>query len=192
LGVLSCVWGSFGRLLVSFPPSGPSLGPGRLRPLCGAMGGLRFFPFLAWSGIPPSSADFGTCPGNHLASIFQVYSFAVIQWGLLLLLGESAPAPEVAGWTTVNIHVAIHLLEMRPVQVCPEQWVADSLQSPASPPSFLQVSGITSGGFPCAKPRRGYCQPSRSLWSWCLFQVAFLSQRLSFNQEAFQVFRPES
>jgi hypothetical protein len=133
--------------------SGPSLGLVRLRPLCWAAGGLRFFPFLAWSWFSPSSSDFGMYPGNHLTSIFQVYPFAVIQWGLLHLLGESAPAPEVAGWTTVNVHVAMLLLEMRPIQVCPERWVADSLQSPAPPPSLLQVSGISAGEFPCAKPR---------------------------------------
>jgi hypothetical protein len=150
-------------------PSGPSLGPGRLWPLCGAAGGLRFFPFLAWSS--PSSADFGTCPGNHSTSIFQVYPFAVIQWGLLHLLDEFASAPEVAGWTTVSVHVAMHLLEMRPIQVCPERWIADS-QSPAPPPSSLQVSGVTSGGFPCAKPRWGYCLPSRSQWSCRLFRLS--------------------
>jgi hypothetical protein len=92
---------------------------------------------------------------------------AVVQWGLLHLLGESAPAPEVAGWTRVNVHVA-----MRPIQVCPERWVADSLQSPASPPSFLQVSCITSGGFSCAKPQRGFCLLSWSQWSWCLFRLS--------------------
>jgi hypothetical protein len=159
LGVLSCVWGSFGRLLVSFwkkgylrdAPGLPLAPPGCLRPLCGAAGGLHFFPFLAWSWISPGSPDFGMCPGNHSTSIFQVYPF--IQWGFLHLLGESAPAPEVAGWTTVNIHVAMLLLEMRPIQVCPERWVTNSLQSPAPPPSSLQVSGISAGGFPCAKPR---------------------------------------
>jgi hypothetical protein len=175
LGVLSCVWGSFGRLLDSFREKGflrdapglplaPPWGLGASSPCVGAAGGLRFL-FLAWSWIPSSSADSGTCPGNHSASIFQVYPFAVVQWGLLHLLGEFAPAPEVAGWTMVIVHVAMHLLEMRPIQVCPERWVADSLQSPASPPSSLQVSGITSRGFPCTNPRRGYCLPSRSLWS---------------------------
>jgi hypothetical protein len=172
---LGVFWASFGFLSEEgFPPgcpwapSGPSLGPGRLRPLCGAAGGLRFFPFLAWSWIPPSSAGFGTCPGNHSASIFQVYPFAVVQWGLLHLLGESAPAPEVAGWTTVNVHVAMHLLE-RPIQVCPDRWVADSLQSPALLLCFYRSVAL----------RRGYCLPSRSLWSWRLFQVAFLPQRHS-------------
>jgi hypothetical protein len=97
-------------------PSGPSLGPGRLRPLCRGRGQSPLFPFLAWSCIPPSSADFGTCVGNHSASIFQVYPFAVVQWGLLHLLGESTPAPEAAGWTTVIVHVAMHLLEMRPIK----------------------------------------------------------------------------
>jgi hypothetical protein len=172
LGVLSCIWGSFGRLLVSFRKKGflrdapwlplaPPWGLGAFGPCVGP----QAFPFLAWSWIPPCSADFGKCPGNHLASVFQVYPFAVIQWGLLHLLGESAPAPEVAGWTTVNVYVARHLLGMRPFQVCPEWWVADSLQSPPSPPLFLQVSGITSGGFPCVKPQRGYCLPSWSQWS---------------------------
>jgi hypothetical protein len=36
-------------------PSGPFLGSGRLRPLHGAAGSLCFFPFLAWSWIPPGS-----------------------------------------------------------------------------------------------------------------------------------------
>ena len=49
-------------------------------------------------------------------SIFGACLFANIQWGLLHLLGESAPAPEVAGWTTVNVHVAMHLLEVRPIK----------------------------------------------------------------------------
>jgi hypothetical protein len=156
--------GSFGHHLDSFREKGflwdapglplaPPWGLGTSGPCVGAAGSLRFFPFLAWFWIAPSSTDFGTCPGNRSASIFQVYPFAIIQWGLLHLLGESAPAPEVAGWTTVNVHVAMRLLEMRLIQVCPERWVAYSLQSPASPPSSLQVSGITSGGFPCAKSR---------------------------------------
>jgi hypothetical protein len=51
-----------------------------------------------------------------LASVFQVYPFAIVQWGLLRLLGESTPAPEVTGWTTVIVHVAMHLLEMRPIE----------------------------------------------------------------------------
>jgi hypothetical protein len=121
-------------------PPGPSFGPGCLWPLCGAEGGLLF---LAWSWFPPSSADFG--PGNHSTSIFQVYPFAVIQWGLLHLLVESAPAPVVAGWTTVNVNVAMHLLEMRPIQVCPERWVADSLRSSAPPPSFYRSVALLQG-----------------------------------------------
>jgi hypothetical protein len=148
----------------------PLLGAWAPASVWGPWAGSAPLPFLAWSWIPPSSADFGTCPGIHSASIYQVYPFAVIQWGLLHLLGESAPAPEVAGWTMVNVHVAMHLLEMCPIQVCSERWVADSLQSPASPPSSLQVSGVTSGGFPCAKPRRGFCLTSWSQWSWRLFR----------------------
>jgi hypothetical protein len=45
-----------------------------------------------------------------------VYLFAIVQWGLLRLLGESAPAPEVIGWTTVIVHVANTFLEMRPIK----------------------------------------------------------------------------
>jgi hypothetical protein len=74
LGVLSCIWGSFGRLLVSFRKKGflrdalglplaPPWGLGASGPYVGR-GRPPFFPFLAWCWIPPSSADFGTCPGN--------------------------------------------------------------------------------------------------------------------------------
>jgi hypothetical protein len=45
-----------------------------------------------------------------------VYPFAVVQWGLLHLLGESAPAPEVTEWTTVIVYVASTFLEMRPIK----------------------------------------------------------------------------
>jgi hypothetical protein len=37
----------------------------------------------------------------------------------------------------------------------PERWVADSLQSPASPPLLLQVSGISSGGSPAQSHKEG-------------------------------------
>jgi hypothetical protein len=140
-------------------PPGPALGLGRLWHLCGAAGGLRFFPFLAWSWIPPSAADFGTCPGNHSTFISQVYPFAVTQWGLLHLLGESSPAPVVAGWTTINVHVAMLLLDMRPIQVCPERWVADSLQSPAPPPSFYRSVALLQGVSPALSHDEGIVYP---------------------------------
>jgi hypothetical protein len=56
------------------------------------------------------------------ASIFRVCPFAIIQWGLPHLLGESAPAPEVTGWTTVNVHVAMHL-QMHLLEVSPIKYV---------------------------------------------------------------------
>jgi hypothetical protein len=130
-----------------------------------------------------------------LASIFQVYPFAVIQWGLLRLLGESAPASEVAGWTTVNVHVAMHLLEMRPIQVCPQRWVADSLQSPASPPLVRSVA-LLQGGSPAQSHEEGIVCPLGAIgvgaFSGRLSSpAAFFMQSLSFSQEAFRVFQPE-
>jgi hypothetical protein len=47
-----------------------------------------------------------------------------------------------------------HLFGDAPHQICPEQWVAVSLQCPASPPS-LQVSDIISGGSPAQSHREG-------------------------------------
>jgi hypothetical protein len=83
-----------------------------------------------------------------------------------------------------------------PHQVCPERWVADSLQSPASPSSSLQVSGITSGGSPAQSHEEGINCPLRAYgvdtFSGRLSPpAAFFVQSLSFNQEAFRVFRPE-
>jgi hypothetical protein len=82
-----------------------------------------------------------------------------------------------------------------PLQVCPERWVAVSLQSPASPPS-LQVSGIISGGFPAQSHKEGINCPLGAFRvdasSGCLSPPATFSvQRLSFIQEAFRVFQPE-
>jgi hypothetical protein len=43
-----------------------------------------------------------------------MYPFAVVQWGLHL--GESTPALEMTRWSTVIVHVAVHLVEMRPIK----------------------------------------------------------------------------
>jgi hypothetical protein len=134
-------------------------------------------------------------PRNHLASISQVFPFAVVQWGLLHLLGESAPAPEVTGWRTVIVHVASTFFGDAPHQVCPERWVAVSLQSPASPP-LLQVSGIISGGS-LAQSHKGDINCLLRAYGVDAFSgrlsppATFSVQSLSFNQEAFRVFRPE-
>jgi hypothetical protein len=177
-------------------PSGPSLGPGRLRSLCGAVGVLCFFPFLAWSWIPPHSADFGTCPGNHLASIFQVCPFAIIQWGLLHLLGESAPAPEVAGWTTVIVHVAMHLLEMRPIKYVLSGGLLILFSLQLLHLRLYRSVALLQGGSPALSHEEGIVCPlgangvdasSGRLPT----PAAFSMQSLSFSQEAFRVFRPE-
>jgi hypothetical protein len=88
-----------------------------------------------------------------------------------------------------------HLFGDVPHQVCPERRVAVSLQSPASPPS-LQVSGIISGGSPAQSCKEGVnCLLGAyrvDAFSGCLSPPATFSvQSLSFNQEAFRVFRPE-
>jgi hypothetical protein len=129
-------------------------------------------------------------------SIFRACPFAIIQWGLLHLLGESAPAPVVAGWTTANVHVTMRLLEMRPIQVCPERWVVDSLQSPAPPPSFYRSVALLQGGSPALSHDEGIVCPLGAngvdAFSGCLSTpAAFSMQSLSFGQEASRVFRPE-
>jgi hypothetical protein len=88
-----------------------------------------------------------------------------------------------------------HLFGEAPHQLCPEQWVAVSLQSPASPPS-LQVSGIISGGSPAQSHKQGINCPLGAYgvdaFSGCPSPpMTFSVQSLSFNQEAFRVFRPE-
>jgi hypothetical protein len=128
------VWGfclgvfraSFGFLSKEGFPSGCPWAPSRPLWGLGASGScveaaLFLIPSLIL--VSTSSADFGACPGNHLASVFQVYPFAVVQCGPLHLLGESIPALGPRRNAPFG-----------PPQVCPERWVADSLQSPASPP----------------------------------------------------------
>jgi hypothetical protein len=88
-----------------------------------------------------------------------------------------------------------HLFGDAPHQVCPERWVAVSLQSPASLLS-LQVSGIISGGSPSQSHKEGINCPLGAYgvdaFSGRLSPPATFSvQSLSFNQEAFRVFRPE-
>jgi hypothetical protein len=115
-GLSGVIWTPFERKVFLRDAPGLPLAPPWGLGTSGAQGRGRslLFPFLAWSWIPPSSSDFGTCPGNHSASIFQVYPFAVVQWGLLHLIGGSAPAPEAAGWTTVIVHVASTFLGFAP------------------------------------------------------------------------------
>jgi hypothetical protein len=118
-GLSGIMWTPFERKVFLWDTPGlPLAPPGAWVPPAPVWGHGRspLFPFLTWSWIPPSSSDFGSCPENHLASISQVYLFAVAQWGLLRLLGESAPAPEVTGWTTVFVHVASTFLEMRSIK----------------------------------------------------------------------------
>jgi hypothetical protein len=119
-------------------------------------------------------------------SIFQACPFANIQWGLLHLLGESTPAPAVAGWSTA-IRVAVRLLEMHPFQVYPGQWVAGSPQSPAPSPSLYRSVASLQGGSPALSLGGGIVYA----FSGCLSSpVAFSMQSLSFSQEASRVFRP--
>jgi hypothetical protein len=129
--------------------------------------------------------------GFHLPGV----SFCRRPVGLLYLLGESAPASEVTGWTMVIVHVASTFFGDAPRQVCPQRRVAVSLQSPASL-SSLQVSGFISGGSPAQSHKEGVNCPLAAYgvdaFSGCLSPLATFSvQSLSFNQEAFRVFRPE-
>jgi hypothetical protein len=87
-----------------------------------------------------------------LASVLQVYPFAVVQWGLLHLLGESTLAPEVTGWTMVIVQVAIHLVEMRPIKYVLSGGLL-MLFSFSFSASISTGQWHSSGGFPCAKPR---------------------------------------
>jgi hypothetical protein len=124
------------------------------------------------------------------------YPFAVVQWGLLGLLGESTPAPEVTGWTTVIIHVAMHLVEMRPIKyvLSGGLLILFSLQllhlHLYSSVAFLQ------GGSAAQSHGEGIVCPlgvgGVGAFSGCLSPPAASSmQSLSFSQEAFQVFRRE-
>jgi hypothetical protein len=96
----------------------------------------------------------------------------------------------------VDVHVAMHLLEMRPIQVFPERWVADSLQSPAPPPSFYRSVALLQGGSPALSQDEGIVCPVGAngvdAFTGCLSTpAAFSMQSLSFSQEAFRVFRQE-
>jgi hypothetical protein len=177
-------------------PLGPLWGLGTSGPCVGAAGGLRFFPFLARSWIPPSSADFGVRPGNHSASVFQVYLFAVVQWGLLHLLGESTPAPEVTGWTTVNVHVTMHLLEMRPITYVLSGGLLILLSLQLLHLCLYRSVALLQGGSPAQSHEEGIVCPLGAdgvcAFSGRLSSPAdFSMQSLSFSQEAFRVFRPE-
>jgi hypothetical protein len=128
-------------------------------------------------------------------SIFRACPFANIQSGLLHLLGESTPAPAVAGWSTANVHVTMRLSEMHPFQVHPERWVADSLQSPTPPPSFYRSVALLQGGSPALSLDEGIvCSFGANgvyAFSVCLSSpAAFSMQSLSFGQEASRAFRP--
>jgi hypothetical protein len=129
------------------------------------------------------------------AFIFRVCPFAIIQWGPLHLLGESAPALEVAGWMTVNVHVAMRLLEMRPIKYVLSSGllILFSLQLLLC---FSRSVAFLQGGFPAQSHEGGIFCPLGAYgvdtFSGCLSPpAAFSVQSLSFIQEAFQVFRPE-
>jgi hypothetical protein len=192
-GLSGIIWIPFERRVSSGAPLGS------LWPLLGAWvlpAPMYPFPFLAWSWIPLSSADFGTCPGNHSASIFQVYSFAVVQWGLLRLLGESTPAPEVTGWTTVNVHIAMHLLEMRPIKYVVSGGLLFLFSLQLLHLHLYRSVALLLGGSPVQSHEESFVCPLRAngvgTFSGCLSTpAAFSMQSLSFSQEAFRVFRPE-
>jgi hypothetical protein len=127
------------------------------------------------------------------ASIFRVCPFAIIQWGLSHLLGESAPAPEVAGWTTVNVHVAMHLLEVRPIKYVLSGGLLILFSLQLLLLCFFRSVSILQG-VPLHKATRRVLtilsepvEISGRLSPPAVFSV----QCLSFNQEAFRVFRPE-
>jgi hypothetical protein len=129
------------------------------------------------------------------ASIFRVCPFAIIQWGPLHLSGESAPAPEVAGWMTVNVHVAMHLLEMRPITyvLSGGLLILFSLQLLLR---FYRSVAFCQGGSPAQSHKGGISWPLGSYgvdaFPGCFSPpAAFSVQSLSFIQEAFQVFRPK-
>jgi hypothetical protein len=130
------------------------------------------------------------------ASIFRVCPFAIIQWGFLHLLGESVPAPEVAGWMTVNVHVAMHLLEMRPIK-----YVLSGGLLTLFSPQLLHLSFYRSVAFlqgvPLHKATRRILTVLSGPVELTPFSgrlsppAAFSVQCLSFIQKAFRVFRPE-
>jgi hypothetical protein len=128
-----------------------------------------------------------------------VFSFAVVQWGLLHLLGESTPAPEVTGWMTVNVHVAMHLLEMHPIKyvLSGGLLILFSLQLLHLLHLRLYRSvALLQGGSPAQSHEEGIVCPFGAdgvgAFSGCLSHpAAFSMQSLSFSQEAFRVFRPE-
>jgi hypothetical protein len=119
-------------------------------------------------------------------SIFQACPFANIQWGLLHLLGESTPAPAVAGWLAAIVRVTMRLLGVHIFQVHPGRLVAGSPQSPAPPPSFYRSVALLQGGSPALGLDGGIVYA----FSGCLSSpAAFSMQSLGFGQEASRVFR---
>jgi hypothetical protein len=176
-------------------PSGPSLGPGRLWPLCGGRRRSPLFPFLTWSWFPPSSSDFGTCPENHSASISQGVSFCRCP------VGPSASLRWVLSCTGSDrvddghCPCRKHRLEMRPIKyvLSGGLLILFSLQL-----LLLRYrSVVLLQGVPLHKATR---RVLTVLWepveltpfSGRLSPPATFSvQSLSLNQEAFRVFRPE-
>jgi hypothetical protein len=88
-----------------------------------------------------------------------------------------------------------HLLEMRPIKYVLSGGLL-FLYSLQLLHLLLQVSGIISGGSPAQSHKEGINCPLGAYgvdaFSGCLSpSVTFSMQSLSFNQEAFRVFRPE-
>jgi hypothetical protein len=125
-----------------------------------------------------------------------VYPFAVVQWGLLHLLGESTLAPEVTGWTTVIIHVAMHLSEMRPIKYVLSGGLLILFSLQLLHLHLYRSVAFLQGGSPVQSHVEGIGCPLRAdgvgAFSGRLSPpAAFSMQSLSFSQEAFRVFRPE-
>jgi hypothetical protein len=129
-------------------------------------------------------------------SIFQACPFAIFQWGLLHLLGESAPAPVVAGWTTANVHVAMRLLEVRPIKYVLSGGLLILFSLQLLHLRFYRSVAFLQG-VPLHKATRRVLTVLSEPVELTPFSgrlsppAAFSVQCLSFNQEAFRVFRPE-
>jgi hypothetical protein len=125
-----------------------------------------------------------------------VYPSAVDQWGLLHLLGESTPAPEGTGWTTVYVYVAMHLLEMRPIKYVLSGGLLILFSLQLLHLCLYRSVALLQGGSPVQSHEEGIVCPLGAngvgAFSGCLSPpAAFSMQSLSFSQEAFRVFRPE-
>jgi hypothetical protein len=120
-----------------------------------------------------------------------VYPFAVVQWGLLRLLGESTHAPEVTGWTTVIVRVAMHLLEMRPIKYVLSGGLLILFCLRLLHLHLYRSMAFLQGGSPAQSHREGFVCPLGAggvgAFSGRLSpSAAFSMQSLSFSREAFQ------